>query len=85
MHQIIHPVVICEDTQVLQYFFANQMSDFFSVLCAISESSITFQNFPPNKMAEDLYKLSWQQFRENITANFRYFEESFMKDFEERV
>ena len=22
-------------------------------------------------MADDLYKLSWQQFRENITANFR--------------
>ena len=65
------------------------MSDFFSVLCAIhlSESSTKFQNFPLScdNMAEDLYKLSWQQFRENITANFRYFEESFMKDFEERV
>ena len=23
-------------------------------------------------MADDLYKLSWQQFRENVTANFRY-------------
>ena len=72
-----------EDTfnTYLQYFLANNIvwfllfAELISVLCAIHPSwELTkFQKFPTHTptMAEDLYKLSWQQFRENITANFR--------------